>query len=116
MSMMDGRQAIIDALNTYTPHVKANVKRSATLKPGDAWVRWAGAEDAQAGYNLMITWNAIIVLSQQEDTADAWLSEHLEGVVDAVRPAAFVVSAQPVEIATSAGSHFGLQITCQSEE
>lgn len=115
MSMLDGRQAIITALTAFGP-VKPYPKPPPSPKVGDAWVRWGGAEDAQAAYNLMITWNVIIVLSQQEDTADQWLSTNFEGVVDALRDAAFFVSAQPVEITTSAGPYFGLQITCQSEE
>lgn len=113
MSVMDARAAIAAKLSTVAG-VTGYEERPTTIKAGAAWplldLLDRGPGDAFAG-----DWRVILALGGDERTATAKLDELLRPVTRALDPVAFVRSARPVTISTSAGDMFGCEIQVRSE-
>lgn len=89
-------------------------KRPSTIKAGAAWPLLdrldRGPGDAFAG-----EWRVLLALGGDEGTAIDKLDQLLPLVVEALEPDAYVASAAPVVITTSAGDMFGAEIRVRSE-
>lgn len=122
MTILETKQALAVALNTV-PGVSGYTKRPATLKPGDAFVRWGGWEragDGPAAAAFTSTYNVVVVLPQgSEEAADAWAYERADVLADALKPLMFidsiVPSLLPVEASRPGGGMYALTITGRTE-
>lgn len=107
------RQRLADAVGTAAG-VTAYVRRPTTPKTGDAWPLWDGADRGDGGA-FMLTYRVRVMLPQDEVAASEWIDAHLDGLYDAIEPAAYVESFRPVAITASGGEQYALDITVRSE-
>jgi len=117
----DQTRADIVALASTVEGVTAYAKRPATLRSGDAWVRWRGAERAD-GFLFYNTWALIVLLSEDEQTADEQadrlayeLAAVLEDGTDDTDGVLFVTGMQPVAVASTAGDFKAIEVQGRSE-
>lgn len=113
MSVTDARSAIAAQLSTVAG-VSGYEFRPSTIKAGAAWPLLdrldRGPGDAFAG-----EWRIVLALGGDEKTAQTKLDELLPLVTAALDPVAFVQSATPVVVTTSAGDMFAAEIRARSE-
>lgn len=88
--MFEFRPQIVAALNE-ADGVKAYAKKPTSAQTGDAWVRWAGAERGE-GVSFEISWNVLVLVPTSEDAREAWMTDHLDDLLDALRPVIYVYS------------------------
>jgi hypothetical protein len=111
------RAALVTAADGVTAGdftVRAHESRPAAPAPGDAWVRWRGAQ-RDAGFLFVNTWAVLVVVAADETTADAMADQLGYALAGALEPVMFVDAITPVVMATSAGDMQGLQLTGRSE-
>lgn len=101
------RQAIADAISTV-PDCVGYLERPNTFRPGDGWVQWGGAERWNGAGPFINTWRVLVGLPNVETAAESWIADHLQDLVNAISPVAFIDSVEPVNIA---GSTPALQFT-----
>jgi len=117
MSNATQRAALIAAADGVTVGdftVHAYDRRPATMKPGDAWVRWRGAERAD-GFAFINTWAVIVIVSGEEQVADDMADQLAYALAGALEPVMFIDAITPVAQATSAGDMNAIQIMGKSE-
>lgn len=117
MSNAAQRAALVAAADGTTAGaftVHAHARRPATMRPGDAWVRWRGSERGD-GDAFVNTWAVIVAVDADEQTADDMADSLGYALADALEPVMFVDAVTPVAIATSAGDVNGLQVQGRSE-
>lgn len=114
---MSSRTTLAAALVGY-PGVKPYPYRPTSPKVGDAWPMWRGASaDGAPGHSLAHSWALLIVLPADERAASEWIDANLDGLCDAIRPAAFVTEVDPVILPVNGTPGLpALQFTCESEE
>jgi hypothetical protein len=113
MSNAQTRQDIATALSTVSG-ITGHPARPTVLSEGDAWPQWRGG--VPHAYAVENTWAVLLVMPQADDvTADGYADEHLEALLDALRPVMSVDSVAPAEIPTEAGALYALMITGRSE-
>lgn len=113
MTLSGARAEIVAALNTVDG-VKAYDKRPATARQGDAWLRWRAERDDDSG-GFDHTWYVAIVTPQGEAAADAWIDDHLDDLLAALRPATYVTAYGPANFGTDTSPIDGLLITTNRE-
>jgi hypothetical protein len=101
------RSELVTAINDVEG-VTGYAKRPGAGRTGDAWPRWAGAERVDGG-PFETTWQIRVLVPNDEIAQDAWISEHLDELIDAVTPVAYVES---IELTTSAETPC-LQLNCK---
>jgi hypothetical protein len=117
MSNTAQRAALVAAADGVTASdftVHCHTTRPSAPQPGDAWVRWRGAERGD-GFLFINTWALFVVLGPDENIADDMADTLGYALADVLEPIAFVEGILPVALATSAGDMNGIQITGRSE-
>jgi hypothetical protein len=112
-TIVNDRAEIAAALNTV-PVLKGYTRRPRALKTGDAWPLLPDFE-LQHGLVWRPTWRVIVVLPEDEDAAAAWMDEHFEAIVTALREPGFPESAAAGVLQTNGGDVLILEITMRSE-
>lgn len=107
------RADLAAALDTV-PGIQGSEYRPAAIKTGDAWPLLSQLERGE-GLAFTGTWRVLVVLSSDERTASDQTDTLVPALVDALEPVAFVDSITPVQIQTSGGELFALQIILRSE-
>lgn len=100
---MTAREEIADAasvpgLTNVTPFYRQ------TTKPGEGSVRLDRLNRDTSGLGFMATWQVVIFLPQDLATAEAWLDDNTQTLIDAVSDALVVTSATPSQIAIDTGT------------
>jgi hypothetical protein len=109
MSLNGTRAAIKAALDTVTG-VTGYLKRPSTPKPGDAWPLWRGA--ARGDVRLFEhAWAVAVLLPQDELAANDWVDDHIDALVDALRPVLYVEGYDPANFGPEGSPAYGLLIT-----
>jgi hypothetical protein len=112
-SLAAGRAEIRAALDAVDG-VKSYDKQPAAPRQGDAWLRWRG-DRADEGVGFDVTWIIVITTPQGEAAADAWIDDHLDDLLAALRPATYVTGYGPANLGTDASPIDGLLITSNRE-
>lgn len=118
MSNATQRAALVAAADDVTVGaftVHAHTKRPSTMKAGDAWVRWRGAERSEAGLTFYNTWALIVLVSDDELVADNMADELGYALAGALEPVMSIDAITPVIVATSAGDMNAIQVQGTSE-
>lgn len=110
------RDAIAAALSTVDG-VTGWPRRPRTIRPGDGWPVWRGAERQPAGFAMAHTFSILLALPPAEQDADGFVDDHGDDLIGALEDGAlFVTGMQPVTIsAGDDGSLLGLQIDGRTE-
>lgn len=112
MSWDSKRQEIADTLSTIDG-VKGYKFRPDSPKPGDGWPRFGGMT-REDGW-MVVTWNVMVFLPQNEAKASEWMDNHLEALIEGLLPTGFVESVEPANIAVGEATQYGLLVTFRSE-
>jgi hypothetical protein len=88
MSLEETRAELVTAFNAAIPEKVARCfpRYRQTVRPGDAWVRFAVRNRADNGFGYVDRWEMWLVLPQKLDDAEKWLDEHLDTLLDALAP------------------------------
>ena len=79
---------------------------------GDAWpVRGESERDDESGL-FETEWAVQICLTSDELAADQWIDDHVEGVITALRPVAYVYGFAPIKLSTG---EYAIEISTRSE-
>lgn len=113
MSVTDARAALAARLSTVTG-VRGYEFRPATAKAGAAWPLLDNLERGP-GTAFAGVWRVMLALGGDEKTAQDKLDALLPQVTAALDPVAYVESARPVVVTTSAGDMFAAEIRVRSE-
>jgi hypothetical protein len=113
MSNASVRTHFVAALNAV-PGITGYERRPTSIRPGDAWPMWRGAERSD-GVAFVETWAVIIALPGDEVTADAFADAHVEDLEAALRPVMFTDSYAPSLLPTESGDMMALMITGRTE-
>lgn len=92
-TLLDARKEIVDALGEIDG-VTAHSTIPGTIKPGDAWGQLTGVERSEQGY-LLASWEAWILLPQDEVLAYQRFEDLTPDVFDALQPVGYVESVVP---------------------
>lgn len=115
MNLTETRQDLVDALSSVD-EVTGYMKRPATARPGDAWVRLAGMEATGYAGLFTVTWVAVVLLPADEGAAIEQLETLVPDLDDALRPVAHVQGYAPVSLTGgSGGEQPALEITMTRE-
>lgn len=88
MSIVTTRTEMAGALSDV-PGVRGYIYAPTIYKPGDAWAQWGGGEPPEDGRyrnNFINTYRVIVVLHPDAETADRFVDEHLDLIIDAIAP------------------------------
>lgn len=100
MTQQDDRLEIAAAVTGVgSLHCTPNYRQS--LKPGHAFVRFAGRGRDGGGLGYNDTWQVWVALNQDPTTAEQWLSAHVDEVIDALAPVINVNTVTPAQLAPS---------------
>lgn len=117
MTIQEQKQAIAAALSTVVG-VTGYPARPKVLKPGDAFVRWAGWSRADGGPAFLATWNVTLILPQgSEEAADAEAYRIADLLGDVLQPLMYVTAFDPTLVPVTGADRpmFALLITGRSE-
>lgn len=92
--LMTIRQEIAAAATVAGVTKVSNYYRQ-SLKPGDGFVEYGGQVPGDNGFGYVVTWNVWIALAQDPKTAEEWLEEHLDTVLQSLEPALIITTAGP---------------------
>lgn len=92
------RTALATAANTVDG-IHVSPYRRQVSSPGEGMVRM-DRTDYPDPFGGMVTWQVLIVLPQDEATAEVWLEDHQDELVDALSPEMTVRSVIPKELVT----------------
>jgi hypothetical protein len=94
---MSAQDEVAAAASTVTGvDVTAHYRQS--LKTGDGFVKWEGRTRGDEGLGWIDTWQVWIALPQDVKSGQAWLTEHLEQLIDAIDDVLVVTAAAPREL------------------
>jgi hypothetical protein len=110
-----GKRAEFKAALDGVPDVKGFTAEPSTPKTGNAWPVWGGGERDDESGLLGHTWSVGVVTPQDISAADAWIDGHLDAIVAALSPVAYVESVAPAQFGTDSNPVNGLLITTGSE-
>lgn len=93
------------------------VRRPKTPRARDAWPLWrGGALGTNSGYAFAQTFAVCVALGDDEYTADAFVDEWTETIINALHAAAlFVDTVAPAEVPTEGGPMLALLLTGRTE-
>jgi hypothetical protein len=114
MSLAGKRAAFAAALSTVDG-VAGYAERPAAPRAGDAWPVWRGAERDEDSGLLGHTWAVGVYLPQDRGSADDWIDGHVDALIAALRPVAYVDGFDPANFGTDNSPVFGLLLTTRSE-
>lgn len=106
--MFEARSDIAAAINFAWLDVTAEYRQS--LAPRSGFVKWSGRNRDDSGLGWIDTWQIWIALPQDVKTAEQWLSEHMEELLDAVHGELVITGAFPAELVLPGGTTNGLII------
>jgi hypothetical protein len=100
MNIVATRQALATALSSvdgitgyaYSPNA---------YKAGDAWGQWGGATPIEKGpysTTLVTTFRVVLVLTADQEAADAFVSQRLDALVDALAPLLAIQGIEPFRL------------------
>jgi hypothetical protein len=114
VSIATARAEITAALNTIDG-VKCYPARPSTPRTGDAWLRWQAdrGDDSAGGFDHV--WRIVIVTPQGEAAADAWVDDHIDDVLTALRPVTWVTAYEPANLGVDNSPVYGILITSERE-
>lgn len=81
-----------------------------SLKPLDGFVKWNGRRAGDNGHGWLDDWQIWLALHQDVVTAEAWIADHLQDLIDALDVELVVTSAVPAELVLGTTSVNGLII------
>lgn len=113
MSLQGVRAAFAAALSDVAG-VTGYEYRPAVPAEGDAWPL-LGQLARGPGLSFDATWRVLVALPADEEAASLWTDMHLEQLVDALDPVAFVTAVTPVALPTDVGDMLALQFTMDRE-
>lgn len=68
--------------------VRGSIIRPRVPKTGCGWPRWAGAERNDGV--LEDSWHVLILVPDEPRAQDQWIAEHLQPLVEAITPVAYI--------------------------
>lgn len=74
-----------------------------SLRPSDAFVRFGGRMRDGSGLGYDDAWQIWVALHQDVATAERWLNDHIDRVMEALSPVLNVNSVTPAQLAPSTG-------------
>lgn len=88
MSFRDDLATAISTVDgvTCTPY------RRQTTNPGEAMVRMDRRTRSENGFGYMNTWQVAVILPQNVETAERWVEDHGDELIDAAEPHLTVLS------------------------
>lgn len=114
MSNATTREAIAAALSTVDG-ITGYAARPDQMSEGDGWPQWGGME-YHGGYVYTQKWNVLVVTPSADDvTADHFVDEHADAIIDALRGTMFVEKVDPAKIPTPAGDIYAVLFSGRSE-
>jgi hypothetical protein len=84
MSVRDDLAAALSSV----PGVTGSPIRPRAAKTGNGWPRWAGAERDQGV--LADSWHVLILVPDDARAQDQWIADHLQSLVEAITPVAYI--------------------------
>lgn len=113
---LDTDRAALSALLSTVDTVTGYPYRPTVIADGDAWPRLPDLAREGGGLVWRPVWTVLVALSSDEQVASAWIDEHFGDLVAAVESTgrAWVDSAAPATLQTSAGDRLVLEITLRS--
>lgn len=115
MDLTGDRAALVAALST-APDVIGHLVRPLKPRLGDAWAL-LGPMERGPGRSFEASWRVLVFLAQQAggQMALEWVDAHVEQIVDALEPVAFVDRIEVVTLAEGDAAPYALQFTVRSE-
>lgn len=111
MSIAGMRTRFKTALDTVDG-VQGFEYRPNSVTVGDAWpIRGEAERDDDSGL-FLVEWAVQICLASDEQAADVWIDDHVEAVISALRPVAYVDGFSPIKLASS---EYAIQLSMRSE-
>lgn len=107
----DDFKAALDTVDGVTGYLA----RPKTPKAGDAWPLWGGGDRDEDTGLFDDTWSVGVALPQDETSANDWIDAHLDDIVSALRPVAYVDGRKPANFGTDTSPVYGLLITTSRE-
>jgi hypothetical protein len=104
------RDAIAAAL-TALADVRAAARYRQISRAGDAVVRFDNATRDVSGFGWIVTCQVLIALPQDMASAEAWVDDHIDALVDALAAELVVGEVAPVQLQLDTGVVPVLQIT-----
>ncbi len=115
MSIVETRTEITEALATVDG-LYATETQPGTMGAGSAWPTLTGIARDETTNQFVGSWRIIIATGGDPISALLYMDEHLQDVVDAVQPVAYVESIAPVDLSQlTAGDMYGIEIRAVRE-
>lgn len=110
---MTARDDLVAAANSVTVGGAAlNVRPFyvQTTKVGDGWVALARLERDATGLGYMERWQVTVVLHQDVATAEQWVQDNVDQLLDKLEDQLVVTAVVPVQLTMDAGQVPGLVV------
>lgn len=113
-TLAQARGEFAGALNSVDG-VKYFETRPQAPRSGDTWLRWRAERDDNGAGGFDVTWSVAIITPPGESAADTWIDEHIDDLLSAIRPVAYVTGYVPANFGTDSSPILGLLITTNRE-
>lgn len=74
-----------------------------TTKPGDALVRLDRTFRDDTHFGFMAVWQVVVILPQDLATAEKWLDEHMDSIVEELSEVVVITTVTPQQLALDTG-------------
>lgn len=111
--MTTAREALAAAANTVqVGGVALNVQPfyRQSAKPGDGWVALVGLTRDDSGFGFMERWQVNVALHQDVATAERWIEDNVDQLLEALGPELIVTDVVPSQLVMDQGKVPGLVI------
>lgn len=104
------RTGIADAANAVLGERRCAPYFRSSFRPGDAWVSFARRDRDDTGLGFMALWEVRIALAQDLETAEKWVDENTDALVEALRSHLIVTAVVMVTLVADTGNVPGLVV------
>ena len=103
-------RAEIAAAASTVEGVTVTAEYRQTLRPGHGFVKWNGRTRDDSGLGWLDIWQVWLALAQDVNTAEGWITDHLDTLIAAVDDQIVVTDASPADLMLGGHSTNGLII------
>lgn len=114
MSMLTMRDDLAEAASTVAG-IKGHNKRPSALRAGDAWPMLRQLPRDEESGQFFALWRLVVYVPQDEAAALEFTDQHVEPLIDALTPYAYVESAGPAILQTGPSQVMVLEILLRGE-